>query len=474
MRRTTLHILLAGLLVVAAHAVAQRAVADGERLVFTGVTIIDPAGGAARSGWTIACEGAVLSEVVEDDRFVAREGDRVRPFPGRFVVPGLCDDSMRSADPADLVLAVTSGVTTVRLATNEAALASVRARIEAGEFAGPTVLPTPAPVEPHDERGLHAHLKSLVDGGATPLDALASVTTAFEDGRFGRIEPGAPADLLLCRADPRKSIDALQELDAIVRGGALYLRGWIAATRDRIPRARAAAGKSLPSSENDAGRSVGVFIGRFDGVPFARAAAWLDDAGDSATITVRQRLDEPYFATLRTRATSDATGIRGADVAYASRSQRFEAHLDRTGSRFEVTIAVDDDPTTTRAVTRPSGETIIIDECSLFLAHRAALLALDRGATLSINGQELVFGEGPISLASAVAVLERIDVPAEISAVPGIRHAYRLRSEAADGLVGLDAHGHPVVWRLRTEDGTIWWEREENEQRLTENAAGAP
>jgi cytosine/adenosine deaminase-related metal-dependent hydrolase len=75
---------------------------------------------------------------------------------------------------------------------------------------------------------LHRELRLLVEAGLTPEQALAAATNV--PGAFlglaglGRIEPGAPADLLILREDPTLSLDALASIVAVVADGRLYTR----------------------------------------------------------------------------------------------------------------------------------------------------------------------------------------------------------------------------------------------------------
>ncbi|HEY8152980.1 MAG TPA: amidohydrolase family protein [Myxococcota bacterium] len=71
-------------------------------------------------------------------------------------------------------------------------------------------------------------LRLLEQAGLTPEQALAAATTL--PGAFlrlpglGRLEPGAPADLLVLRRDPTQSLDALDSLEAVIADGRLYTR----------------------------------------------------------------------------------------------------------------------------------------------------------------------------------------------------------------------------------------------------------
>jgi hypothetical protein len=75
---------------------------------------------------------------------------------------------------------------------------------------------------------LWRELRLFVQAGLTPEQALAAATSA--PGAFlrlpglGRLEPGAPADLLVLRQDPTQNLDALESLEAVVADGRLYTR----------------------------------------------------------------------------------------------------------------------------------------------------------------------------------------------------------------------------------------------------------
>jgi hypothetical protein len=75
---------------------------------------------------------------------------------------------------------------------------------------------------------LHRELRLFVDAGLTPEEALATSmrdsASTFRVEGLGEIRPGAPADLLVFREDPTKSLDALDSLVAVIRDGRLYPR----------------------------------------------------------------------------------------------------------------------------------------------------------------------------------------------------------------------------------------------------------
>jgi imidazolonepropionase-like amidohydrolase len=70
---------------------------------------------------------------------------------------------------------------------------------------------------------LHRELRIYVDAGMTPEEALAiSMRDSAADlgvPGLGEIRAGAPADLLVFREDPTRSLDALDSLAAVIRDG---------------------------------------------------------------------------------------------------------------------------------------------------------------------------------------------------------------------------------------------------------------
>jgi len=75
---------------------------------------------------------------------------------------------------------------------------------------------------------LWRELRLLEAVGLTPEQALAAATTVpaafLREPGLGRLEPGAPADLLVLREDPTRSLDALDSLEAVIANGRLYTR----------------------------------------------------------------------------------------------------------------------------------------------------------------------------------------------------------------------------------------------------------
>jgi imidazolonepropionase-like amidohydrolase len=75
---------------------------------------------------------------------------------------------------------------------------------------------------------LHRELRLWVDAGFTPEQALAaSVRDSAADlgvPRLGELRPGAPAELVILREDPTRSLAALDQIAGVVRDGRLYTR----------------------------------------------------------------------------------------------------------------------------------------------------------------------------------------------------------------------------------------------------------
>ncbi len=73
---------------------------------------------------------------------------------------------------------------------------------------------------------LHRELRLLVESGLSPEQAWEAATTrageALRVAGLGRIEPGAPADLLVFRRDPTRDLSALDSLELVVADGRAY------------------------------------------------------------------------------------------------------------------------------------------------------------------------------------------------------------------------------------------------------------
>lgn len=84
------------------------------------------------------------------------------------------------------------------------------------------------PVQPFVVPGasLHRELELLVGAGLSTDEALAAATWVAGDSLgvagLGRLEVGAPADLLVLREDPTRGLDALGTIEHVIAGGRAY------------------------------------------------------------------------------------------------------------------------------------------------------------------------------------------------------------------------------------------------------------
>ena len=88
--------------------------------------------------------------------------------------------------------------------------------------------------------GLHRELRLYAEAGI-PLEDTWRIATAANGAalpldRLGRLEPGAPADLLVFRRDPTRDLDALASLEAVIAQGRLYPRAALEAQAERYRR----------------------------------------------------------------------------------------------------------------------------------------------------------------------------------------------------------------------------------------------
>ena len=74
---------------------------------------------------------------------------------------------------------------------------------------------------------IHQEMQYFVDGGMTPLEALRTATTMAAEilgweGRFGSIEVGKQADIVVIDGNPLVDISNISNIKAVVRSGKVY------------------------------------------------------------------------------------------------------------------------------------------------------------------------------------------------------------------------------------------------------------
>lgn len=196
---------------------------------------------AVDAGVSVLAHPPFDGEIGPDALAAAGEADAVLTTVSAFAAVGnILDGTLDPDDPA-LVLtdAVREDWRSVRDGdvalldgwpeASETWAADARANLEALDHAGVRLIPGSDAgyyFVPHG-RGLHDELLILEEMGWTPLEVLTAATL---DAREllglpgGRIEVGAPADLVLLSADPTASVANLAAIEAVIRAGTLYER----------------------------------------------------------------------------------------------------------------------------------------------------------------------------------------------------------------------------------------------------------
>jgi imidazolonepropionase-like amidohydrolase len=162
-----------------------------------------------------------------------------RSAPGARLLPRLYRDVVWSREGSRLLRELTPADYALLEAAHARERRLVRELRDAGAplHAGSDVLnPFVVPGE-----SLHRELALLVEAGLTPEEAWVAATRAPGDflGRrglagLGRVEAGAPADLLVYREDPPRDLAALATLEAVVADGRLYPRAALDAQLARL------------------------------------------------------------------------------------------------------------------------------------------------------------------------------------------------------------------------------------------------
>jgi len=150
--------------------------------------------------------------------------DAARAQPDLLLLPRFYRDVIWSPEEGTL-----RGVSAEDFAVLAAALEPSRRAVKALFDAGAVLRTGTDVLNPFIVPGasLWRELRLFVAAGLSPEQALAvsrDTVNALAGDRAGFVEPGAPADLLVFREDPTRSLDALDSLEAVVADGRLYRR----------------------------------------------------------------------------------------------------------------------------------------------------------------------------------------------------------------------------------------------------------
>lgn len=162
---------------------------------------------------------------------------------------------------------------------NLKAIADAGIEIGAGTDAG-------NPFAPHGP-GLLYELSLYVDAGLTPAQALRAATLSSArilgiDDRFGSIEPGKVADLVIVPCDPSVSIANLWDVKTVLKGGAAVDRAAAAAriAAFATPAVTRVGGVELPAE------LAGFDAGRVDSAWGGTWTAWSDQVARGKSTAV--------------------------------------------------------------------------------------------------------------------------------------------------------------------------------------------
>ncbi len=150
--------------------------------------------------------------------------------------------------------------------SQEAALVKARALFAALRAAGAKLAPGSGAPHPWlmPGEGLHRELAQWAAAGATPAECLAACTRdaaeCFNIADAGTIEAGKAANLVVLRSDPRASVAALGDIDAIVRRGTYLdgerldqirgeLRQWVTAAKEQFDQPIAVDAPATPEGK---------------------------------------------------------------------------------------------------------------------------------------------------------------------------------------------------------------------------------
>jgi imidazolonepropionase-like amidohydrolase len=111
-------------------------------LAITGVTVIDVTGAPARPDMTVVTTGDRITAIGKPGEVRVPEGATVVDSKGKYLIPGLWDMHVHTADPSFLPLYLANGVTGVRdmHALDPDAIFGLRKQVQEGKQLGPRVV----------------------------------------------------------------------------------------------------------------------------------------------------------------------------------------------------------------------------------------------------------------------------------------------------------------------------------------------
>ena len=116
--------------------------APAKSLAITGVTVIDATGAPAWPDMTVVVTGDRITAVGKSGEVQVPKGARVVEGNGKYLIPGLWDMHVHTADPSFLPLYLANGVTGVRdmHALDPGAIFGLRKQVQEGKQPGPRVV----------------------------------------------------------------------------------------------------------------------------------------------------------------------------------------------------------------------------------------------------------------------------------------------------------------------------------------------
>jgi imidazolonepropionase-like amidohydrolase len=178
MQMTTLSAALVGAMLVSNVQAAERIAAD---VAFTGATLVDVAGGALVKGKTVYIKGDTIIAVVDDKATNNYRAKKTVRLAGKYLMPGLWDSHVHFGGGPDLPeenkhllpLYLAHGITAVRDCSGDLSdlVLDMRAQINAGKLAGPTLFTSGAKLE-----GIKPMWKGTIEVG-TPEEVSKALDT---------------------------------------------------------------------------------------------------------------------------------------------------------------------------------------------------------------------------------------------------------------------------------------------------------
>ena len=285
--------------------------------------------------------------------------------------------------------------------------------------------------------------------------------------RIGRDDLGgirylATAAMVACTRDPLEDLSAIFDPDLVILGNRVMRRAEIEVLRDAVDRSIErirTTTELVPGGK--AGNPVHRWLSSVEGQVFGGLAI---QAGEDGRLDFSARQGQPRFDAITGWLRSGEPGETVADLSYDGPPESFKCTMTRGEHGLDVVLNVSDRPSRRVDAPGPTGPPMFDPPIDLHLRAKAIL-----AGARELDGQEFIFGNGPIAMAPRRLRFTAFDVNACPPCFEGYEAVFQVDvldpdSEVAETspearMLVAFRDGEPVRILVDSGDGPSWYDR---------------